>query len=156
MRYLSCAAFLLLSFVLVRPALAEELCEIESPDGTISYVSCCQLGGEAEPSPECKDLDAALETADIIALKRAITRNNLNSAAAFLRSNPDVSIGAFTIESPVQEFRLWCCSCVPGKNCNANVFTVCDPPSDGQCPSGDLRVVCSGYRAEHAECTSID
>jgi hypothetical protein len=156
------AVALLLAVFATPVVVADELCEVTSPDGTVVFVPCCEITVDgSDQSEDCQAVAAALDSAEINALEDAVARNNLHKLAKFLRANPSIPYGAFTIEPPLQELLLRCCSCVPGKSCSVNLnWDVCTVPNnDGTCPAGTLRTICSTDPSGEGpvlECTSVD
>jgi len=136
--------------------IAGEYCEVINPDGIVVLVKCCEITqGESNLDEECGAVKAALDSVETRVLESAIAQSNRNRLARYLRTNPGVSLGSFTIERPAQQLVLLCCTCVPGKTCTED--GACILADDGKCFEGELRVICSGDAGtDDEECTSID
>ena len=156
-----------------QPAIAQDaLCEvIIDEDGTTDLMPCCDLtpdyrilrgnrgrnGKNTEVTyDDCELAKSAINNRSLAEVQYSIQRRLTLSVAKFLRANPGPVGFGFTVKQPTYTLETYCCTCVPGENCSALIADVCTATTDGMCPSGTLRTVCSYSADSGATCTGID
>jgi hypothetical protein len=108
----------------------------------------------------CAAARQAIDRKSINTLRQVIREQQRHSLVEFLRKTPAAAqIDTFVYAPPEPlTFMQFCCTCVPGKTCSAQVPTyVCTMPDNGTCPAGTLRTICEiGKNPSEDVCDSID
>jgi hypothetical protein len=126
-----------------------ERCVVTPPNATDDNreveTDCCTILADGSAlTPGCESVARALDGSPQQKLRRALAVSTRNTIAQFLRSNPDSSIGSFTIDLPSTQIQAHCCVCKPSQSfCGDGSYNFCDPPtSTGLCPSDRERWIC--------------